>query len=362
LPAIAASMAGQERARSEVPTMETRECLFRYPGGEMTADQALRLSAGQTLRALDEIDLPQLVAERLTAAGRGQVTPVLHAGPAGGWPPARPGIAETAVEDPGTGAVALLPTVTLRMIWAAGLACLASQVLVAPGVATAAVFGSAAALGLQVSVLARYLPALGHVTVPRTLPDRLAQGGPSVLAQLDLAGIGSATIGDPRRAALGANLLVLAASARGLPDIGPPAPGALVVNAAGRDLPGHVLERADRVYVDDLGLLAGNQHREFLHPPAAEPGKSGQPLLRNREGWYRRTEAGRRPRPIEADLVAVLDGSDPGRMNDEEILLAELLGTTVIDAALAWRLWQSAATRGLGSWVEQRSGNERIES
>ena len=322
----------------------------------MTADQALRLSAGQTLRALHEIDLLELVAERLTVAGAGRMVPVLRPGEAGGWPPARPGVAETAVEDPGAGAVALLPTATLRMIWAAGLAGLAARVLAAPGVATAAVFGSGAALGLQVSVLARYLPALGHVTVPRVPSRRLADGGPSVRAQLDLAGIGLSAIRGPRRAALGANLVVLAASARGAPDIGPPAPGALVVNAAGRDLPGQVLDRIDRVYVDDLALIAGNQHRDFLRVRPA--GREAPPLLRNREGWYR-PEAGPRARPVEADLGDVLDGASPGRANEEEVLLAELLGAAAVDAALAWRLWQSAAECGLGRWVRIDGARER---
>jgi ornithine cyclodeaminase/alanine dehydrogenase-like protein (mu-crystallin family) len=324
----------------------------------MTADQALRLSAGQTLRALSEIDLLELVAHRLTTADNVPLAPVLRPGAADGWPAGRTGVSETAVEDPGTGAVALLPTATLRMIWAAGLAGLASRLLVAPGVATAAVFGSGVELGLQVAVLARYLPALGHVTVPRVPAKRPGAGAPDVREQLDLAGIGLSAVGDPRRAALGANLLVLTASAGGAEGIGPPAPGALVVNAAGRDLPGQVLDRIDRVYVDDLALIAGNQQRDFLR--ARPAGREAPPLLRNREGWYR-PEAGPRARLVEGDLGGVLDGADRGRASEEEVLLAELLGAAAVDAALAWRLWQSAAQCGLGRWVRiggARGGNE----
>jgi ornithine cyclodeaminase len=325
----------------------------------MTADHALRLSSGQALRALDEIDLVELVAERLASADRDEVASVLLREPGRAWSPSRPRVAEIAVEDTGTGAVALLPAATLRIIWGAGLAALAGRLLAAPGVVTAAVFGSGAGLGFQVAILARYLPMVSHVTVPRALSFSLTEGdsaeeGSSVLAQLELAGVGTSVVPDSRRAALGANLLVLSASARRVPDIGPPAPGALLVNAAGRDLPRRVLDRVDRVYVDDLRLVAASQHREFLRGRAGP--RAGPPVLPlNREGWYRHREAGQGPVVLAAGLGDVLAGTGPGRTSDEEVMLAELLGATVVDAALAWRLWRSAAERGLGSWV----GTER---
>ncbi len=321
----------------------------------MATGQTLRLSSRQTLRALEDIDLLELLAERLTRRARAAETASAPAAPPrhpnGAAPSAGAGLEETAVDDPGTGARALLPTATLRLIQAAGLAALASRELVAPGVVTAAVVGSGLALRLQVGVLARYLPALSHIALSGAISDPLAPLARGVLDQLELAGIGWSTAADPRRAALGASLYVIAAAGPQGLAIGPPAAGALLVNAGGTDLPREVLEGVDRVYVDDLGLLESHRHRDFVRTHLTRPDPDPQPLFRHREGWYRHPEPGRGWRRVEADLGGVLTGTDPGRTDDDEILLVELLGTEAVDSALARRLYQAAACRGLGSWI-----------
>lgn len=305
----------------------------------MATGPVLRLTSRQTMRALEHIDLLELMTERLARA-----TPPVAPPPAA---PAAPEAEETAVEEARTGVRVLLPTAMLRLIQAAGLAALASRELVAPGVVTAAVAGSGAALRLHVEVLARYLPTLSHVALSGAIAGPLAPLPRSVLDQLEGAGIGLSTATEPRRAASGANLFVVAGPGFRAPGCGPLTLGALLVNATGRDLPSAWTESVDRVYVDDLRLLGHHRHREFVRTHLSGPEADAEPLLRHREGWYRHTGAEHGGRRVEADLAGVLAGTCPGRAHDDEILLVELLGTEPVDAGLAWRLCQAAAEHGL---------------
>lgn len=304
----------------------------------MTAALALRLSSQQTLCALADIELLEVLADRLAYPDRGaQVLPsVASAG-------------QTAVEDPETGLRCLLPAAMLRMIRAAGLAALASRELAAPGVLTAAVYGTGTAIQVQIAVMAHYLPMLSHIT--------LCGGGQepavtSVLDELERAGIGLTAAADPEGAALGANLLIVATPGPDRLRIGPLALGALVVNAAGQNLPHDVVACANRIYVDDLALLERNQHREFVARHLAGPDADGGPLLGHREGWYRHPAAGHGYQPVRADLGMVLACASPGRLDDDEILLVELLGAAAVDAALAGQIGRAAAEHHLGSWIE----------
>jgi ornithine cyclodeaminase/alanine dehydrogenase-like protein (mu-crystallin family) len=309
--------------------------------GDKMAALTLRLSSRQTLSALAGIELLEVLADqlaypdRLAHPGRG-AQGLLGVAAAG----------QTAVKDPETGLRCLLPTAMLRMIRAAGLAALASRELAAPGVLTAAVFGTGTAIQVQIAVMARYLPMLSHIA--------LGSGGQepvtSVLDELERAGIGLSAAADPGRAALGANLLIAATPCPDLRRIGPLPPGALVVNAAGQDLPHDVVACASRIYVDDLALLVRNRHREFVARHLAGPDAGSEPLLGHREGLYRHPAAGHGYQPVRTDLGMVLAGASPGRL-DDEILLVELLGAAAVDAALAGQIGRAAAEHHLGSWI-----------
>jgi ornithine cyclodeaminase/alanine dehydrogenase-like protein (mu-crystallin family) len=331
----------------------------KHIGDMMAAALTLRLSSRQTLCALADVELLEVLADRLAYPDR----------------PAHPdrgaqvmfGVAaagQTVVEDPETGLRCLLPAAMLRMIRAAGLAALASRELAAPGVLTAAVFGTGTAIQVQIAVMAHYLPMLSHIA--------LGSGGQepavtSVLDELERAGIGLSAAADPERAALGANLLIAVTPSPDPLRIGPLPLGALVVNATGQDLPPDVVACASRIYVDDLALLERNRHREFVarhlagpdaRPdarsdagPDAGPDAGGGPLLGHREGWYRHPVAGHGYQPVRADLGMVLAGAAPGRL-DDEILLVELLGAEAVDAALAGQIGRAAAEHDLGSWIE----------
>jgi len=109
----------------------------------MAAALTLRLSPRQTLRAAQDVELLELLADQLANPDRGEQV-LLGVAAAG----------QTAVEDRDTGLRCLLPAATLRMIRAAGLATLASRELAAPGVLTAALY--------LVAPAADASPLLGH--------------------------------------------------------------------------------------------------------------------------------------------------------------------------------------------------------
>jgi ornithine cyclodeaminase/alanine dehydrogenase-like protein (mu-crystallin family) len=346
----------------------------------MVTGLTLRLSSRQTLRALEHVDLLGLLAAQLAAGvptASADVLPgarfrpdarVASEDPSGARfrpdarlasedlsgaefrPDAR--AQETEVEDPETGQRCLLPTAALQLIRLTGLAALAARTLAAPGVVTAAVFGSGASLRLHVEVMAHYLPTLSHIALGGPVSDPLAPLDAALLDQIEAAGIGLSAAATPRQAALGANLFVVADQEHSL-DIGALPAGALLVNSSGQDLPRPVVAGADRVYVDDLRLLVASQHREFVRLHLAGAPATPASLLPHREGWYRHPPAGHGWPHVAADLGAVLTGAAPGRTTDDETLLAELLGTSVVDLELGGRLQRAALAHGLGSWVDQ---------
>jgi ornithine cyclodeaminase/alanine dehydrogenase-like protein (mu-crystallin family) len=305
----------------------------------------LRLRHSDVLHALEEFDLLDAVAQNLIwRTGGGPHEPRTSRFVPDGGAAAEEEL--TAVEDVDTGDTCLLPTSSLRMIRSAGLAGLAAKELHAPGVVTAAVLGSSSAGQLYPSVIARNVPNLSHVAIyaggatPGPTVDR------GLREQLELAGIGLSITTSARRAASGANLVVLTDPDADHPYLGQLAPGTLVVNATGRDLPDELVTSVDQVYVDDLGLLDENQHRSVVRMHRTGADAAG-PLLNQREGWHRHEAGWRHERRIEADLRQVLTGAH-GRKHIDDIILVELLGLDVPDITLASRIHQTAVKYRLG--------------
>jgi ornithine cyclodeaminase/alanine dehydrogenase-like protein (mu-crystallin family) len=315
----------------------------------------LRLSAEEVLAALQEIDPLELLSEELigpTAATAGRRPAgrfVAEPAASASGDAARAGL--TAVEDLHTGQICLFPVSSLQMIRSAGLAGLAARQLGAPGVVTAAVFGSGVVSQVQLAVIARHLPNLSHVAVYVADAEFEHIFKRDLLDQLELAGIGLSTTADMRQAAFGANVLILACLDMARLEIGQVAPGMLVVNATGDDLPDDLIDRVDQLYVDDLGLLEVSQRRQFIKLHLASAGRPAEPSLQHREGWHRHQAGWRDQRRIESDLGHVLTGKHPGRTHVDDTLLVELLSCDTVDVTLASRLQQSALKHGLGCWI-----------
>jgi ornithine cyclodeaminase/alanine dehydrogenase-like protein (mu-crystallin family) len=293
------------------------------------------------LRALDGIDLLDVVARELVRRASGAERPRTgdHAGVV-------VSTNTTAVEDPDTGRVCLLPTPSLHMISLAALATLAARELLTPAVVTVAVFGTGPAARLHLSLIARYIPNVSHAAVhPAALEiDRSAEW--SVRDELERAGTTLSISADPRQAALGANLLVIAELGWGRLEIGNLHPGVVIINATRRDLPDELLAEVDRVYVDDIGLLEHNQHRKFVRLHQAGSDKRPDPTHRPREGWHRRLAPWRYQRRIDTDLGQVLTG---GRTHADidDVILVELLNGGSLGVWLAGRIYRAAIALGL---------------
>lgn len=296
------------------------------------ADAILRLNTHEVLRALDRIDLLDL----LTGEFAGDEPSV---GGAGSGP--------TVIEQRRAGVRCLLPDPALRVVRAAGMAALAARELLAPGGVTATVFDAGVAVRLLVTLLARYVPTLTHLAL--RVPDAGAVAGMSAFDELEPAGI-SVSIASGSDAMFGANLLVLT-DPDACVSLRPPTTGMLVVNATGTDLPREVMDGIDQVYVDDLRLLPANRHREFVKLHLTGHGAHTEPL-HAAEGWHRHRATWRHQRRVEADLAAVLAGRCPGRTHDDDVLLVELLGVPDADGVLGHRLVRAAVESRLGQWSD----------
>lgn len=249
---------------------------------------------------------------------------------------------------PDTGIDCSFPAVALIAIHTAALAALAATHLTPRGVRTAAVFAPADVVAIHLTVLVRHVSHISHLAVYRA-GDADAPYDDDLLDEFELAGTGLSTTPDARRAASGANLLVLAER----PDelrLGAPLRGLLLVNASGRDLPDAVLDAVDQAYVDDARLLADNDHRAVIRAHRSGPTAE---VIRQAEGWHRHQQHWRTLRRIDADLRQVLAGTHPGRSHADDVLLVELLGTAAVGQQLASTLCRAALEHGLGTRVRK---------
>lgn len=315
------------------------------------SDPAVRLRHSDMLRAIEEIDLLDVVAQELVD----RVTSATDPRPAGRLATDHAIVAAatdlTLVEDPDSGRVCQMPTPSLQMISLAGLAGLAARELLPPGVVTAAVLGSGAAARLHLGLIARHIPNVSHVAVHPGDVELEETAEWNVLDGLELAGIALSSSTSSRNAALGANLLVVAELGRDYLDIEHLGRGVLMINAARRDLPDELLAEVDRVYVDDIKLLEHNQHRTFVRLHLAGSDPQPDPMYRYHEGWFRPQRSWRHRRRIENDLGHVLTAGDHRRMDVDEVVLVELLGRGALDTRLAWHIHRAAITLGLGRAV-----------
>jgi hypothetical protein len=207
------------------------------------ATGAQQLSADDLRDALDGVDLVEtLIRERDSAATLTSYDTDL-----------------VLLDDPGCGLRCVLPERFLRDAYAASMAALAAQLLIAPGVAITCVLGGSR---LHLSVLARHVPDISHIAFcaddgDSPIDSRLTE-------YLDLTGIEYSTTTDFHEAALGANLILLAEPGPALPAFRL-SESAVLINAARRQLPAAVTAAVDRVVTkDDLRDLVAGERRGRL--------------------------------------------------------------------------------------------------
>ncbi|WP_371496280.1 hypothetical protein OG871_10635 [Kitasatospora sp. NBC_00374] len=224
---------------------------------------------------------------------------------------------------------ALSASCALRL-WTACLSTAAMCALAPGGVVTAGVVGAGALAEAQLVQLAVRLPGLTHVALHDRDPARTARLWWRLARALRERGVGLTFAADVRETLLGADLVLLTGEAeQPRPDW--TAPGAVLVNATGADLPEEMYVFADHLVVDDWRFLG--------------PAEDGRRLFTRRSEACRALELTGGRRPVESRLGAVIaDGTARWRDADESVLV-ELLGTGAYDATFLTRLCHAAIRR-----------------
>ncbi|GAA1547883.1 hypothetical protein GCM10009827_080190 [Dactylosporangium maewongense] len=299
------------------------------------ADPILLFTGEELRRAGAMMNPLDILAEELVARGgpgaaayRCTLTP---------WTPADAGtdagdVTETLVlcELSGTGDRSLMPAEMLRLLGAAALTALAVRELLGPGLITACVLGSGLAAEVQLATNAQHAPDISHVAVWPGGTAEAAPLDPRVLDQLELAGARLTSTASVGQALFGANLVIVTEDVGDAPAGTHLAKGALVVNAAGTELPAGFADGAQVHLVDDARLLTGVPDPQmYLDLGATAAG-------------------GHDARPVDADLGQVLTGLHRGRPHLDAIVVVELLSAGLLILPLAGRLHQLARRLGLG--------------
>jgi ornithine cyclodeaminase/alanine dehydrogenase-like protein (mu-crystallin family) len=314
------------------------------------SDRILQLGRDELWRVLELIDPVELMVAQLSGQAVDREVREscrLAAAPAAavGAPVTEPVL----LEDSRTGVRCLLSASSLADLRTAALVAMAARQLLTPSVVTVAALGSGPAVQLQLAVLARHVPTVGFVALWPAGDEETVPVDRPVLDLLESVGVSLLLAGDAEEAMFGANLLLGAGPGQDHLGDRRLALGAVVVNTTGHDLPDHLVDGVDGIYVDDSRLLETNRHRRFvqLHLDQVAMGGVGggvEPRGRS-EGWHRNQCL------IQADLAQVLTGVRPGRKHIDDVLLVELLGLRELDLTLACLLQRAALDLGVGAWL-----------
>jgi ornithine cyclodeaminase/alanine dehydrogenase-like protein (mu-crystallin family) len=306
------------------------------------AKAVLRLDADDIWRTLEAFDPVAVLAEDLIK--RAINHPDQEQAPALPLVPCpAPEADHLLAEDASLEVSCAMPAPALRMVHTGALAALATRKLLPPGGITVAMLGTRYDTQSQLAVLARHVPDIVHVAMHFTDGDHRTRLDPRLLDQLDLMGIGLSVQPGLADSLFGANLVV-AASEDALTEgtegatINHLVRGTVLVNASGADLPADVVDNADQVYVDDLTLLQAHAGR---HVVARHLAQSAAGRL-----W-----SGGRPPTIAADLGLLLAGARPGREQQDDIVVVELLSARTPNTRLAHMIAHAATRGGLGERV-----------
>jgi len=145
-----------------------------------------------------------------------------------------------------------------------------------------------------------------------------------------------------KEAVIGADVVVpVTTTTTGYIEAGWLQPGALVVNVSLDDPLPEVMLKADRLVVDDWGLvraddrrLLGRMWREGLIADSIGVPADGR-------------------RPVDAELGEIVAGLKPGRRRPDEVIVVNPFGLGILDVAVAHEVYRAALKLGLGSYVER---------
>ena len=206
----------------------------------------------------------------------------------------------------------------------AAVALIAAKHLAPSAPQTLACLGNGMIGSLITHSLLNAFPSLTHVH----LFDHLTAKAEALKTDLEGSNPVTCTVAEnPRDALSNANLVLTATTAtNGYIEGEWLGAGTLFLNVSLRDPTFSVVERADKLVVDEWEQV--NRSNTIIH---------------------RMTQAGRLTRnDLHAELPGLIAGRVPGREDDDEIILFCPMGLPIYDIATAWGVYQEAQRRGLG--------------
>jgi ornithine cyclodeaminase/alanine dehydrogenase-like protein (mu-crystallin family) len=236
--------------------------------------------------------------------------------------------------------MAILQAAAISALRTAAVSTLAARYLRRAGASMLAVVGAGPLAQAHLTLMVSRLEIAG-VRIHDRVPRRAADLADSMRAAL---GAGSGTevsaVADVEEAVLGADILVTTTTTT-TPYIPYEwlSPGAVAINVSLDDLHEDAYLRADRVYVDDWGLVVEDSQRLL--------GKLA------RRGLVRGPGETGNGRPVDGTLGQLLGGVCPGRESDEQIMVVNPFGMAIEDLAIATSVHEVARRRRLGTLLDR---------
>jgi ornithine cyclodeaminase len=238
----------------------------------------------------------------------------------------------TLLFDPQTARpICLMEAARISCLRTAAVTAIAAELLATSRVERLALIGAGALARCHLHLLPRRLPELNEIRVYDLDPvrARALDGDSRALVICESA----------EQAIRGAELIVpLTTTTVGYIRHEWLQPGALLVNVSLDDPLPEVVLRADKVFVDDWGLVAADDRRLL-----------GRML---RDGSICGPD-GNGSRGIDGELGELLIGVRPGRSHPDEIILVNPFGLAIEDLAIARQVYRQATTLGLGTLLER---------
>ena len=231
--------------------------------------------------------------------------------------------------DPRTGwPRAVLEAAHISALRTAAVTAVAARMLGRPGLETLAVLGCGALARAHLQLLPPALPTLERVVLHDADPARHRALAADLRASYpDLAVTETA---DPRAGVAGADLVVTTTTTTtGYIGWDWLRPGALVAHVSLDDVLPEVVTRADLVVVDDWTLVSTDTRR--LLGRLYHAGR-----LRSPTGEYDPASTpDQAARAVDATLGEILTGRHPGRRGEDDIVLSNPFGMSILDIAVA---------------------------
>jgi ornithine cyclodeaminase len=337
-------------------------------------DTLLYLNSDNTALAAQEVDAVDAVREALVlhALGRARITPEAYLA----WRPpnggdarsiSMPGLltgessvagvkvinANTANPGAGlpraSGLTVIFDTDTARprcvmaasyisALRTAAVSVLASQILITSDATQAALIG-AGPLALQHGMLiADRIPQIAEILVFDTIPARACKLGQKLSEQMPPGRV-SFTVADSAQSAVEQCDLLITCTTTRQPYVQRKwfKEGAVAINVSLDDLCEDVLTTAGRLYVDDWGLIADDEHR--LLGRLARAGRVLPPGTQH---------VSSPARAVTGTIGQLILGHCQGRASNSELCVVNPFGLAIEDVNIAHRIYQAAKRMGIG--------------